>query len=66
MRGAFVVLGESSTRLVGGDDFAPFIQGGRRMRPVVLRRIAPRTKSKLCGSEKKSAEGDGGNDLQRG
>jgi hypothetical protein len=53
MRSAFVVPGESSTRLVLGDDFAPFIQGGRRMRPDVLRRIAARTKSKLCGSEKK-------------
>ena len=54
MRGAFVVLGESSTRLVLGADFAPFIQGGRRMRPDVLRRIAARTKSKLHESEKKN------------
>jgi hypothetical protein len=53
MRGAFVVLGESSTSMVLGTDFAPFIQGGRRMRPDVLRRIAARTKSKLRESEKK-------------
>ena len=53
MRGAFVVLGESSTRYILGDDFAPFIQGGRRMRPDVLRRFAARTKSKLRVSEKK-------------